>query len=140
MLADLARRARAEARALVWRGLLSLIGAGLLFVALGLGLAAAVIETSTQIGVTAALGIWSAVTLLVATTALMMAGNARAGTGRVISRPAAPSGGGSRADGTPPTSVEDAFLLGERLGGSMSPTAVLGLTVLLGMLAGRSRH
>ena len=96
-------------------------GIAVTLAAVGLGLSAAVIETSTHVGLAASLGIWAAVTFLVSVGVLMIATRRR----RYIHPAASSTALGSLGGAVPPTgagpvpgtassaAVQDAYRLGE---------------------------
>jgi hypothetical protein len=147
MLSGLVAIARAEVALTFRRGLIALAGVTLLLGAIGLGLAAAVIETSTHVGIAAALGIWAGVTFLVAVGVLLLSGSRRrvihpAATGAAWGTlaGAAPQPGAGPIPGTPASgAVQDAYRLGEQLGSSVSPLVLVGGILALGVLTGRRR-
>lgn len=147
MLSGLTAIARAEAALAFRRGLIAFAGTILLLAAVGLGLSAAVIETSTHVGLAASLGIWAAVTFLVSVGVLMIATRRR----RYIHPAASSTALGSLGGTVPPAgagpvpgtassaAVQDAYRLGEQLGSSISPIVVIGGLVALGLITGRRR-
>ncbi|SDG39573.1 MULTISPECIES: resistance to Congo red protein [Thalassobaculum] len=148
MLSGLTAIARAEAALAFRRGLIAFAGTILLLGAVGLGLSAAVIETSTHVGLAASLGIWAAVTFLVSIGVLMIATGRRrhvdpaaSGTAwRNLAGTPPPAGSGPVPGSASSTAVQDAYRLGEQLGSSISPVVVIGGLVALGLITGRQRR
>lgn len=147
MLSGLTAIARAEAALAFRRGLIAFAGTILLLGAVGLGLSAAVIETSTHVGLAASLGIWGAVTFVVSVGVLMIATGRRryvhpAATSTAWRSVAgAPSAGAGPVPGTASSAaVQDAYRLGEQLGSSVSPLLLIGGLVAIGVLTGRNRR
>ncbi len=147
MLSGLTAIARAEAALAFRRGLIAFAGTTLLLGAVGLGLSAAVIETSTHVGLAASLGIWAGVTFLVSVGVLMIAGSRRRYVHPAASRTALgsltgappPVGAGPVPGTASSAAVQDAYRLGEQLGSSISPVLVIGGLVALGLISGRKR-
>lgn len=147
MLSGLTAIARAEAALAFRRGLIAFAGTILLLGAVGLGLSAAVIETSTHVGLAASLGIWAAVTFLVSLGVLMIATSRRRYIDPAASRTALgsvtgvpPVGAGPVPTSASSAAVQDAYRLGEQLGSSVSPLLLIGGLVAVGILTGRSRR
>lgn len=148
MLSGLTAIARAEAALAIRRGLIAFAGTILLLGAVGLGLSAAVIETSAHVGLAASLGIWAGVTFLVSVAVLQIARGRRryvhpaaSGTAwRNLTGAPPPVGAGPVPGSTSSAAVQDAYRLGEQLGGSISPIVVIGGLVALGLITGRRRR
>ena len=141
MFSGLITIARAEVHLAVRRGLLALAGVFLLLGAVGLGLAAAVIETSTHVGIAASLGIWAGVTFLVSVGVLLLATRRRRLVHPAASRAAlrTATGAGPVPVAGPSAAVQDAYRLGEQFGSTISPIALIGGLLALGILTGRRR-
>ena len=147
MLSGLTTIARAEVSLAFRRGLAALVGTTLMLGAAGLGLAAAVIETSTHVGLAGALGIWGGVTFLVGCGFLMISRSRRhfvhpAATStawRSLTGRVPPVGAGPVPVTGSPSAVQDAYRLGEQLGSTVSPVLLIAGLTALGMIAGRRR-
>ncbi|WPZ32824.1 hypothetical protein T8K17_16440 [Thalassobaculum sp. OXR-137] len=147
MLSGLTAIARAEAALAFRRGLIAFAGTTLLLGAAGLGLSAAVIETANHVGLAASLGIWAAVTFIVAVGVLMIATSRRryvhptaTGTAwRNVAGTPPPTGAGPVPGSASSAAVQDAYRLGEQLGSSVSPLLLIGGLVAIGILTGRRR-
>lgn len=142
MFSGLITIARAEVHLAIRRGLLALAGTALMLGAAGLGLAAAVIETSTHMGIAAALGLWGGVVFLIAVGVLLLATRRR----HVVHPAATGAALGSDAGAGPvPVSgqagaVQDAYRLGEQFGSTLSPLMLVGGLLALGIVSGRRRR
>ena len=141
MFSGLITIARAEISLIFRRGLIAFAGTILMLGALGLGIAAGVVETANHVGVAASLGIWGGVTFLVSAGVLMMASSRRRTMDPSATRAAIHTSTG--AGPVPVTgssaAVQDAYRLGEQIGGSVSPVVLLGGVLALGILTGRKR-
>lgn len=143
MFSGLITIARAEISLIFRRGLIAFAGTMLMLGSAGLGISAGVVETANHVGLAAALGIWGGITFLVSAGILMLASGRRrhvhpAATRAALST-AAPAGAGPVPTSGSSAAVQDAYRLGEQIGGSISPLALIGGLVAIGVLTGRKR-
>lgn len=139
MLTATISHARAEAQSLLRRGIAALAGMLLMMAALGLALSAAIIETAAHLGLVGSLGLWGAITFLLAVGVLKMARAPRSRPRVPLEVPAATD----MPSGVPPIPAgmdSDAYRLGERIGRSVPPLGLVAAVALLGVVCGRRRR